>query len=484
MFFVPTVSDFVNENNNGIVKALFYEEYEKIYNTKPNDKYAYYFSETAKVKGNNDNKEKEMTKLILKDKEQLLSLASPVEFIFAHTSLGVGWDNPNIFNICFLRNIASNDNKKQFVGRGLRLCVNQSGERIFESKHNFPNELERLNNLTIIGNLQYEQFCSQYQKEAGWEGKNSNISNANEKPQPTQIKIKNDKKVLANEIWQKLKSKTQWYVNFKNIERFYEDCYTVINTEVFEQLSLQVTGGDIKGNYGKYEIQEIQTEWNENDAIFKIKEKTWLSVNEIKNKILNNIDIQKAKKNPSVFIEKAIEVINNKRKEYIMSVAEIVYTKTGETFDDEHFISEEKLSYHENLVKAEKSLFNFVDCDSKQEEKFVNLVENTPSIEMFVKLLKGSEEKFHINTPIGKYTPDFALLVNSNGKLYMVFEVKSTKQSELSQEEKFKIACAVKHFQELGFETEPKYIEHSGSNMVEKIPQKDSYTVYIPNNKS
>ena len=61
-----------------------------------------------KIKGNNDNKEKAMTKLILKEKEQLLSLSNPVEFIFAHTSLGVGWDNPNIFNICFLRNISSN----------------------------------------------------------------------------------------------------------------------------------------------------------------------------------------------------------------------------------------------------------------------------------------------------------------------------------------------------------------------------------------
>ena len=132
---------------------LFLEEYQNIYNKCADGKYAYYFSETAKIKGTKDNQEKEMTKLILQDKEKMLSLENEVEFIFAHTSLGVGWDNPIIFIMCFLRNIASQDSKKQFVGRGLRLCVNQNGERVFEDE-SMPDK-ERLNNLTIIGSLQY-----------------------------------------------------------------------------------------------------------------------------------------------------------------------------------------------------------------------------------------------------------------------------------------------------------------------------------------
>ena len=176
LFFVPTVADFIGEK--AIVKKIFFEEYRNVCNEKVKNKYAYYFSESSNVKGTQENKEREMTKLILNDKEKLISLANQVEFIFAHTSLGIGWDNPNIFNICFLRNIASNENKKQFIGRGLRLCLNQKGERIFEGKN--IEDIKRINNLTIIGNLGYKQFCNAYQKESHWKDNTSesNIKNA------------------------------------------------------------------------------------------------------------------------------------------------------------------------------------------------------------------------------------------------------------------------------------------------------------------
>ena len=84
-----------------------------------------------------------------------------------------------------------------------------------------------------------------------------------------------------------------------------------------------------------------------------------------------------------------------------------------------------------------------------------------------------------------KYTPDFALLVNGNNKLYMIFEVKSKKPKELSDEERFKIQCAVKHFEQLGFDVKPEYIDHKGADMLEisKL-QQDCYSVYVPNAKN
>jgi len=158
--------------------------------------------------------------------------------------------------------------------------------------------------------------------------------------------------------------------------------------------------------------------------------------------------------------------------------------KTGEDFDDEHFIQEERNSYHENLMESKKSLFNLVDFDSNQEKKFVKLADNTESVELLVKLPKGSEDKFHINTPIGKYTPDFALLVNSSNKLYMILEVKSKKPKELDDEERFKIHCAMKHFEQLGFDVATDFIDHKGSDLLEiSRLQKDCYSVYVPNEK-
>jgi type III restriction enzyme len=484
LFFVPAVADFINEKDDGIVKKIFLEEYQAIYQQNADGKYAYYF---ASGKGK-DHQEKEMTKLILQQKEELLSLNNKVEFIFAHTSLGVGWDNPNVFNICFLRHIASENNKKQFVGRGLRLCINSEGKRVFEGSE--IKDLDRINNLTIIGSMQYESFCNQYQTEAGWSSKDQpKIGNAAKK-QATQIKIKQHKQSLATQLWQRLKPKTKWYINFKDLDKFYQRIINELKAEIIQQKQISIIKGDIKGNidYTSHQTKPIIENLNINQVIVKIKEKTWLSVAEL-NKILNALNFNEIKKDQAQFIDKAIAIIENCKKNHIMSIAEVSYQKTGEEFDDQHFFEQEKQSFHANLIESEKSLFNFVDCDSDQEKKFVEFAQNTASVELLVKLPKGSEDKFHINTPLGKYTPDFALLVNGNNKLYMIFEVKSKKRINLDAEEQFKIKCAIKHFTELGFEVATTEIEHPKeanslliANLIGKMQDKNaSYSVYIPN---
>src|SRR4029079_19439319 len=94
--------------------------------------------------------------LIMRDKEKLLSFDTPLKFIFSHSALREGWDNPNVFQICTLREIASEQQRRQTIGRGLRLCVNQNGERLrgFE-----------FNTLTVIATESYEQFAENLQKE-------------------------------------------------------------------------------------------------------------------------------------------------------------------------------------------------------------------------------------------------------------------------------------------------------------------------------
>src|SRR5439155_19751512 len=94
--------------------------------------------------------------LIMRDKEKLLSFDTPLKFIFSHSALREGWDNPNVFQICALREMASEQQRRQTIGRGLRLCVNQSGERLrgFE-----------VNTLTVIATESYEQFAENLQKE-------------------------------------------------------------------------------------------------------------------------------------------------------------------------------------------------------------------------------------------------------------------------------------------------------------------------------
>lgn len=104
---------------------------------------------------NRDNAERAYN-LIMKEKEKLLGLGTPLKFIFSHSALREGWDNPNVFQICSLRDIQSERERRQTIGRGLRLCVNQRGERLrgFE-----------VNTLTVIATESYEQFAENLQKE-------------------------------------------------------------------------------------------------------------------------------------------------------------------------------------------------------------------------------------------------------------------------------------------------------------------------------
>lgn len=94
--------------------------------------------------------------LIMREKEKLLSFDTPLKFIFSHSALREGWDNPNVFQLCALREMASEQQRRQTIGRGLRLCVNQNGERVrgFET-----------NTLTVIATESYEQFAEKLQKE-------------------------------------------------------------------------------------------------------------------------------------------------------------------------------------------------------------------------------------------------------------------------------------------------------------------------------
>ncbi len=113
--------------------------------------------------GRNNAKSQQAYDLIMKDKEQLLDLGEPIRFIFSHSALREGWDNPNIFTICLLKEVdnASNIARRQEVGRGLRICVNKYGVRQDEN----PNTVHNINKLNVIINEDYESFVEGLQSE-------------------------------------------------------------------------------------------------------------------------------------------------------------------------------------------------------------------------------------------------------------------------------------------------------------------------------
>lgn len=114
------------------------------------------WSDTAENNASNRDNAERAYSLIMKDKEKLLAFDTPLKFIFSHSALKEGWDNPNVFQICTLREMGTERERRQTIGRGLRLCVDQDGQRVrgFE-----------VNRLTVIATESYEQFAENLQKE-------------------------------------------------------------------------------------------------------------------------------------------------------------------------------------------------------------------------------------------------------------------------------------------------------------------------------
>lgn len=186
LFFIDAVSKYRQYDADGIpVKGdyalIFEEEYRRIakqpgyqslftevdLTTAAEEVHNGYFSIDKKKVGSKsvemfkdtrgDSKADDDTyNLIMRDKEKLLGFETPLKFIFSHSALREGWDNPNVFQICTLRDIQSERERRQTIGRGLRLCVNQEGQRLrgFE-----------VNTLTVIATESYEQFADNLQKE-------------------------------------------------------------------------------------------------------------------------------------------------------------------------------------------------------------------------------------------------------------------------------------------------------------------------------
>src|SRR5680860_508177 len=179
LIFIDKVANYVSDNP--IIKNVFMEKYKALYpefheNQAPTIEHiehiqGSYFAKTGKGEftdsENSMRKNSDVFDAILKDKEGLLnygdSVANKIEFVFSHSALGVGWDNPNIFNIATLSNSYSEIKKRQEIGRGLRICVNNKGKRIYDKPD--VSDTDRINQLTVIPNETYETFVTQYQEE-------------------------------------------------------------------------------------------------------------------------------------------------------------------------------------------------------------------------------------------------------------------------------------------------------------------------------
>ena len=495
--------------------------------------------------------------LILKNKERLLSFEEPTRFIFSHSALREGWDNPNVFQICTLKHSDSNTAKRQEVGRGMRLCVNQEGSRM--DAEVCGDSVQDVNLLTVIASESYKGFVSALQSDiksvlyhrptkasreyfAGKvvpvNGKPQTITDAdaqeiyfyliqngyiNTKEEVTD-KYREDQKsgtlaplpmsladmsegihklvqavyddsVLAgmftnahqpkvtdnplNEnfrkaefqaLWKEINHQYSYTVSFKS-EELIEKAIASINSNLLVTKLLYTTSaGSQKATMVREEVdagesfalsktrtqvlRRAEASKVKYDLIGKVAAGTVLTRRTVA-KILSGISKERFamfKYNPEDFIAKVTKLILEQKA--ALTVAHIQYNQTEGSYNESIFTMEKSRQSLENAFRAHKAIQDYVFVDGyaqngeSRERTFAQALENAGEVCVYAKLPKG----FAIPTPVGNYSPDWAIAFYEGTvkHIYFIAETKGSMESlDYRGFEATKIACAKKLFNKL-----------------------------------
>lgn len=485
LIFIDRVANYMS-SERPIIKNLFEEKYRQLYpefhdgekptGTQVNDVQGYYFAKTSSGEYTDNEKtnkgNKEIYDQILHNKQFLLSFDSPIEFVFSHSALGVGWDNPNVFGIATLNESFSENKKRQEIGRGLRICVNQQGERVYDREDTSPDDL--VNQLTVIPNETYETFARSYQEENreayGTPDAGAKLKHSHKGKRMNRVTFKLNTRDSVQrafrELWKRMAKQTKYHVSFDE-DALVRRCIDVVNEINIESYVAEVTSYKVQNidnfeegkEYVGSEQYALKGYFTPTDIVEDLSEKTGLcyqSVMRIVSSINNHAEYVK---NPPVFVERAAAAIRDIQLEEL--VRGVQYEPTGDNyeFNFNTFVRDACDNY---ISTPNNGLWDKTLYDSQNERTFAELADKQNiDVACFLKF----PDWYKIPTPVGNYEPDFGLVIRKRAlqkgaekEYYFVIEIKGTNdlhdQRALTPHEVARIQCAVKHFQSLGIDVD------------------------------
>lgn len=564
LFFVDKVASYLgdgasNDDASGDFAQWFDEvfveeraksaRYQELLPQAPSELRRAYFSQIKRGKTTTFRDSSGTTKadddayeLIMQQKERLLDENEPVRFIFSHSALREGWDNPNVFQICTLREMGAETERRQTLGRGLRLPV-------AKTEGGYTRVAERgVATLTVVANESYTKFADALQREykdAGveigrvrrtefskiplqdengaltddqfgyqrsvlvWEHlKNGGFIDkegaVTSKFQPNQLGFdlglpvdfawaeliiielveganigkyvkpvsKRQPRVLNKqlyshpefeEFWETISQKTTYSVRVGRDQLIENAVRTIREAPQIDALRIQVTRAGVKVLRGGAKGEELGTRsadlkgsYDLPDIITELQEATSLTRKTIVEILIGSGRLREFIGNPNDFIAMAKRALQNELAKIVVDgiqyerIAGSVYELRELQRDGE----EEKERFLDQMYKVQhtqKTDFDYVVFDSDIERQFAELLDSREDIKLFMKL----PAKFKIDTPVGPYNPDWAIIKQEDGeeRIYMIRETKSTlDDSKLRPAELAKIKSAKRHFEAIGID--------------------------------
>ena len=458
LFFIDQVANYTEED--GYIRRAFEAEFDRLKrkdtawaqhyrNVAAADVQGSYFS-AYKTESYMES-DADAYDLIMRDKERLLSLDEPVEFIFSHSALREGWDNPNIFQICTLNRTISTIKKRQEIGRGMRLAVDQEGERVFD---------EQVNRLTVVANESYREYVDRLQTEYIEE-----VGTGQEPPKP---RNRRDRKTVHlkkgyelnpafKELWQRIAQRTRYRVEL-NTEALIEACVEAVEPITVEPIKIRTERGRVKRirERGTFETtllgqgaRDLDITHEAPNVTALLAEETNLTRRTLRRILTRAGNLDQVYNNPAEYVQRVAQAVNRAKRRFLVDGVQYLEVNDGY----EMSIFEDLEGYEDSLLPIEKSIYDHVIYESGVERDFAQALEAMDEVKLFVKL----PDWFTVPTPIGDYNPDWAIVFQiqdefgqTRDKLYLVRETKGSDDPEGRRGmENLKIACARRHFETL-----------------------------------
>jgi len=449
---VDKVANFLI-NENGWMEEHFINEFDRLKveyksfkNIEAKDVYAYYFAKRKsdfidELKNNDGDRklQKETYDLIMKDKEKLLSFDESRSFIFSHSALKEGWDNPNVFFITTLNDTKSQMKKRQIIGRGVRLSVDSSGQRV---------EDKDINRLTVIANESFDEFARGLQLEYEINGNEKSYqkpNNISKKKSAKRKSFESEELKEFRELWEKLKQKTVYEISLDSKKYEDEVSQELKLIEVREKKITKQFGNSTDGYVLESSSKKLEYEEDLPNIVEILEKQIGLSKETIIN-IFVRVGIEEFTKefikNSDEYIKKAIEVFEDKMFE-ILSRDGLVYKKVDDYYEFSNVFLDEISGY--DLEDCRNGLYEAEQFESTVEQDFIKCADK--NFKFFTKLPK----RFKIKTPLGSYSPDFAVIKHDESEGSFIIETKgSDKKRDSRAREDWQMEYAKKHFKLIG----------------------------------
>jgi type III restriction enzyme len=401
--------------------------------------------------GRSTKADDEAYNLIMRDKERLLSITEPLRFIFSHSALREGWDNPNVFQICTLREISTERERRQTIGRGLRLPVRENGERCFDPL---------INRLTVVASESFKEFAKklqdEMQKECGvsFEGRILNKRDRRKGILKKQRLLDPDFQIL----WDKIKRKTRYAVKFSTADLISRSAGELrgmpeIKTPFIRREKHELFMTQKEGVFGEERsAQTIRAPEHRApipDLLGYLQRETELTRPTLAEILEKSERLAEVTHNPQQFLEHAVAAIQKSLHD--LMVQGIEYERIADAEWEMHRLEIEELeSYVTRLLEVQNSIYDVVEFESKVEYDFAKALDARKDIKLFFKL----PDWFKIETPLGTYNPDWAIVredETGQNKVYLVRETKGTTAwLKIPEVQRNKIQCGKAHFKAIG----------------------------------